>query len=139
LDPPYNCRVLRRKRLPADLAGAGSAFSATLRLVEAAKEAIALAMPTSRAPGRPLGEALFAFEENLRDAEPVMDAWWHPAVASEWDRCRDGLQESLRLAEELRLEAPELSFDQMAFTIQDLMAPLEPFEDAALRFHGLRA
>jgi hypothetical protein len=130
--------VRRRKRLPDDLAGAGAAFGATLRLVEAAKEAIALGMPTSRAPGRPLGEALFAFEENLREAEPLMDGWWHPAVAGEWDRCHDAIGEALRRAEELRLEAPELSFDQMAFTIQDLIAPLDPFEDAALRFHALR-
>ncbi|MDP9342582.1 MAG: hypothetical protein M3Q23_10935 [Actinomycetota bacterium] len=131
--------MIRRKRLPEDLAEAGAGFTVTLRLVEAAKEAITLGLPTSRAPGRPLGEALFAFEEDLRESEGLMDTWWHPALASEWDRCRDGVREALRRAEELRLAAPELSFDQMAFTIQDLMAPLEPFEDAALRFHALRA
>ncbi len=131
--------VLRRKRLPGDLAGPGAAFAATLRLVEAAKEAMAMGMPTSRAPGRPLGEALFAFEEDLRQSEQLMDGWWHPAVAPQWDRCRDGVREALRRAEELRLAAPDLSFDQTAFTIQDLIAPLDPFEEAALRFHGLRA
>jgi hypothetical protein len=131
--------VVRRKRLPDDLAGAGAAFAATLRLVEAAKEAMAMGLPTSRAPGRPLGEALFAFEEELRESEGLMDSWWHPAVASEWDRCRDAIREALRRAEELRLAAPELTFDQMAFTIQDLIAPLDPFEDTALRFHALRS
>jgi len=130
--------VLRRKRLPDDLAGAGSSFAAALRLVEAAKEAIATGMPTSRAPGRPLGEALFAFEEGLQESEQLMDGWWHPAVAAEWDRCREAVREALRRAEELRLAAPELSFDQTAFTIQDLIAPLDPFEDAAQRFHALR-
>src|SRR5713226_8485258 len=123
--------VLRRKRLPDDLAESAAGFTATLRLVEAAKEAIAMALPTSRAPGRPLGEGLFEFEEDLRETEGLLDGWWHPAVAAEWDRCRDGIREALRRAEELRLAAPELSFDQMAFTIQDLIAPLEPFEDAS--------
>jgi hypothetical protein len=131
--------VIRRKRLPDDLAEPGAAFTATLGLVEAAKEALAKGLPTSRAPGSPLGEALFAFEENLRESEGPMDAWWHPAVAAEWDRCREGLREALRRAEDLRLAAPQLSFDQMAFTIQDLIAPLEPFEEAALRFHSLRS
>ncbi len=134
----YNARVLRRKRLPDDLAESGEGFAFTLRLVESAKESIATALPTSRTPGRALGEALFAFEEDLRDAGGTIDGWWHPAVASEWEPCRDGILESLRRAERLRLDAPELSFDQMAFTIQDLIAPLEPFEDAAVVFRALR-
>ena len=68
-----------------------------------------------------------------------MDAWRHPAVASEWDACHAGIEEALHRAERLRLEAPELSFDQLAFTVQDLIAPMEPFEAAALAFRRLEA
>jgi hypothetical protein len=130
--------MLRRRRLPSDLAPAQVAFQGVLRLVERAKEAVVDAMPRARAPGRVLGEALFELEEALREAQGAMDGWWHPAVAAEWDECSKGLRESLRRAEELRLEAPELSFDAMAFTVQDLISPLEPFEAAALRLRSLR-
>jgi hypothetical protein len=115
------------------------AFEATLRPVEQAKEAVVDALPRARNPGRPLADAILEFEERLREGAASMDGWWHPSVAERWDQCRRGIDEALRGAERLRLEAPELSFDQLSFTLQDLIAPLEPFEGAAREFRALHS
>jgi len=96
------------------------------------------AVPRARAPGRPLAEALLQFEESLRLAADGMAAWRRPELEQEWSDCRGGVERALRAAERLRLAAPEMSFDQLAFTVQDLIAPLEPFQAAAHRFHALR-
>lgn len=127
---------MRRRRPPSELDPVRGAFEAVLRLVEEAKEALVDAMPRARAPGRPLADALLDFEEGLREASARMGGWRHEAVAEEWDRCSAGLRGALRRAEELRLGAPDLTFDALAFTVQDLMSPLEPFEAAADRFRA---
>ena len=112
-------------------------FEATLRLVERAKEAVVDAVPRARNPGRPLADSLLEFEERVREAGASMDSWWHPSVAERWDECRKGIDQALGMAERLRLDAPELSFDQLTFTVQDLIAPLEPFEAAVEAFRLL--
>jgi hypothetical protein len=114
------------------------AFGTTLGLVETAKEAVVDAVPRARNPGRPLAEAILEFEEGLREAAGLMETWWHPSLSDRWDECGQGIAEALSRAEQLRLDAPEMSFDQLAFTVQDLIAPLEPFEAAAETFRTLR-
>jgi hypothetical protein len=128
--------MLRRRRVPADLAPAAPGFEATLRLVEKAKEAVVDAVPRARTPGRPLADAVLEFEESLREASASMDSWRHPPLAERWDECRHGIDEALGRAERLRLDAPELSFDQLTFTVQDLIAPLDPFESAVETFRA---
>jgi hypothetical protein len=128
--------VRRRSRVPPELARAAGGFESTLQLVERAKEAVVDAVPRARSP---LAEALLEFEESLRQAIPFMAAWWHPVLDGPWEACRQGIEEALRRAEDLRLEAPELSFDELTFTIQDLIAPLEPFSVAAEAFRDLHA
>jgi len=49
--------MLKRKRIPAELEEAHAAFEAALAHVERAKEGLVSAVPTARAPGRPLAEA----------------------------------------------------------------------------------
>jgi len=92
------------------------------------------AVPRARTPGRPLADAVLEFEECLHEAVVGMDAWRHPSVADQWEACRRALSGALAGAERLRMEAPEMSFDQLAFTMQDVIAPLEPFEAAAAAF-----
>jgi hypothetical protein len=113
-------------------------FAAVLDGVERAKGAIVSAVPAARAPGHPLADALFSFEAGLRRAAGGMDAWRSDAVSEEWAACRDGLGESLRRAERLRLEAPELEFEALIATVADLIAPLEAFEQADERLRELR-
>lgn len=109
-------------------------FHRVVEEVERAKEAVVQAVPPSaRLPGRPLAEALMEFEAALRDAERAMSGWLRREVAAEWEACRDGLAESLRLAEDLRLAAPALDFEGLVGVVADLIAPLEAFERAADR------
>jgi hypothetical protein len=128
----------RRKRLTPDLASVAGRFEDVVRVVEAAKESVVSSLPRARTPGRPLAEALVEFEDGLREAAEKMPAWREPALQAEWEACRAGLREALALAEHLRLDAPEMGFDQQAFTIQDLIAPLDAFGMAAERLRSLR-
>jgi hypothetical protein len=130
--------VLRRKRLPNHLEPVHEAFVRALEAVEEAKRAVVEAMPTSRLPGRPLPDAILEFEDHLREAAAGMDAWRAEEVEHDWERCREGVDLGLALAERVRTDPPALSFDGTAFLIQDLIAPLEPFEEAAERFRALR-
>jgi hypothetical protein len=66
-----------------------------------------------------------------------MSGWRRPELDPEWEACAAALEAALRGAELLRLEAPELSFEQMAFMIQDLIAPLEAFDAAAERVRSV--
>jgi hypothetical protein len=116
---------------------AAEPFAETLRVVEDAKEAVVRALPTARRPGRPLAEALADFEDGLHQALALMAAWRRPRVEREWEACHSGLRAALRGAERLRVEAPDLSFDQLAFMIQDLIATLEAFEPAAERVRSV--
>ncbi|MCA1727166.1 MAG: hypothetical protein LC722_05820 [Actinobacteria bacterium] len=129
---------MRRRRLAPELEEVRGAFDRAVGPVEEAKEAAVSAMPTARLPGRPLADALMGFEDALEEARSRMPGWRHQALEEEWSRCSDALAEALRMAERLRLEAPHLGFDAMAFALQDLIAPLEAFEEAALRFRSLR-
>jgi len=132
--------VFRRKRLPQELRARHDAFREVVRRVERAKDELTAAVPTVRLPGRPLAEALLAFEEELRQAERGMPAWRHPAVAEVWERCRSALAEVRAAAERLRMEAPDPGgFEGLVGLVDDLLAPLEAFEEASVRFLDLRA
>lgn len=131
--------MLRRKRLPPTLAPRFDAFLVVVERVERAKQSLTEAMPTTRLPGRPLPDALSEFEELLRRARSGMDGWRDEAVQDAWDRARQGLDEAIRVAETLRLEAPRLGgFEGLIGAIGDLIAPLEAFQGAAERFRALR-
>ena len=130
--------MLRRRKLPPELASAHEAFEAALARVEEAKQAVVQAMPSARLPGRPLPDALLEFEDGLREASSRMPGWRAAEVEDVWDRCEEGIGRGLALAERIRTEPPAITFDGMAFLIQDLIATLEPFEDAAERFRSLR-
>ena len=95
------------------------------------------AVPSARAPGRPLADAVFEFEARLASAESAMDAWRNESVALEWEACRAGIAEARSRGERLRLDAPELGFESLLGTIQELIDPLEVFEEAAARMREL--
>jgi hypothetical protein len=67
-----------------------------------------------------------------------MSAWRVGRVVPEWAACAAAVEESLGLAESLRVRAPELGFEPLLAAVGDLMAPLEAFERAAERFRDLR-
>ena len=130
--------MLKRKRIPEELEDAHAAFESVLANVERAKERLVAAVPSSRMPGRPLGEALADYEDGLSAARAGMDGWRRPETEDEWSACSAGLDEAIALAERFRLETPDLPFDALMFALQDLMVPLEAFELAARGWRKLR-
>jgi len=130
--------VFRRRRIPPELDAPYAAFLGVLREVEAAKEALVSVVPMARRPGRPVADGLAEYERGLAAAGAAMPSWRADPVGEEWEACRAGLERAAELAERFRLEARELPFDTLMFTLQDLMAPLEVFEETATRFRRLR-
>jgi hypothetical protein len=131
--------TLRRRRLPERLRGPARIFDDLVPVLERAKAALTDAVPGTRMPGRPLAEALWAFESGLREVEGGMDAWRAPEVDTEWLAARAGLDSSLGLAERLRIgDAEPRGFEELIGVVGDLLAPLEAFGAAAARFRELR-
>jgi hypothetical protein len=131
--------MFRRRRLPEELREVEAAFSEVLDEVEPAKAALTQCMPSTRAPGRALPDALAEFGEHLERARVMMPAWRRPETEQVWTACDAGLEEALDRARRLREEAPELGgFEGLLGTIGGLMDPLQPFEAAARRFRALR-
>jgi hypothetical protein len=131
---------LRRRRLPPELEPAFAAFGAVVERVEAAKGALTEAVPSTRHPGRPLPDALLAFEAALREGAARMDAWRVPALEAPWRRCAEGIEIALERAERLRLEAPDLGgFEGLIGLVGDLLSTLDAFEAALEAFRALRA
>lgn len=131
--------MFRRRRLAPDLEGPLSGLRAVVSQIDEAKDGMTATVPTTRLPGRPLADALSELEEHLGRAGALMESWRHPALEDAWRACRDGLDESLRRAAELRSEAPDLGgFEGLIWAIDRVLAPLDVFEDAAGRFRTLR-
>jgi hypothetical protein len=122
-------RPIRHPALPA--------FEVVVERVEAGKRELVAAVPSPRGvPDRPLAEALIGFEEGLRQAEILMDAWHAPDLEDAWRSCRDALGEARRRAERLRLEAPAVDYEGLVAVLGELMAPLEAFADVDDRITG---
>ena len=131
--------TLRRKRLPEELRAPARAFDDLVAVLERAKAALTEAVPGTRMPGRALGEALWAFETDLREVRDAMDGWRVRETEAEWAAASVGLDESLGLAHRLRTEGSEPDgFEGLIGVVGDLLAPLEAFEPAAARFRELR-
>jgi hypothetical protein len=123
-----------RRRPPRPSYPALPAFGEVVELVEAAKRELVAAVPSPRGvPARSPADALLAFEQGLRDAEARMEGWRGSDVEDAWRACRDGLGESLRRADRLRLDPPVLDYESLVTVLGDLLAPLEAFEEAERR------
>ena len=132
--------ILRRKRLPEELAPAYATFLVVLDEVEPAKAALSSVMPTTRMPGRPLTDAVLEFEERLGRASIRMPGWRAAELENEWSACEAGVSEALARARRLREEAPDLGgFEGLIWAVGELLGPLEPFEAADRRFRELGA
>jgi len=131
--------VLRRRRLPEHLREAYLAFEALVPPLERAKAALTESVPGTRLPGRPLAESLLEFEDGLRVVAAGMNGWRAHQVEDVWLLTSSGLDDARRLAERIRVEAPEPDgFEGLIGLIGDLLAPLEAFALAEDRFRELR-
>ncbi len=103
-------------------------FDRALHRVETAKRELLIAVPSPRGvPGRPIAEALIAFEERLREAGEILPAA-HPAR----DNFRDAIAEALRRAERVRLDAPALDYEGLVTVLADLIEPLDALAEEPL-------
>ena len=108
----------------------------TIDMVERAKVALVAAVPSPRGVvNRSLAEAVLAFEDGLRRAETEMKRW---PRGSDHVRpiCEAAIEESLRRAERLRLEAPALDAEGLITVLGDLIAPLDTFSEAERTFRA---
>lgn len=95
--------------------------------METAKRELLTAAPSPRGvPGRSLAEALLAFEEGLRGAAPLLQT---PNATSLLTTCAAAIEEALRRAERLRLEAPMFDHEGLLSVLADLIEPLDAFAE----------
>ena len=130
---------LRRRRRSPEIASALASFRAVSGEVDRARRALTEATPTTRVPGRPLPDVLLEFEDGLRAASKEMEAWRIGGVEDEWRACSAAIADALALAERLRIEAPPLvGYEALVGALGDLLATLDPFEDAAQALRSRR-
>jgi hypothetical protein len=132
--------IFRKKRLPDDLRPAHDAFERVLEVLEPAKVAITDVLPGTRMPGRPLHDALAAYQEGLEHASDLMPGWRHPDLEDVWRACEEGLGRALALTHRARDEGVEpVGFEGMLGLVEELLDPLDPFVQAEERFRRLRS
>jgi hypothetical protein len=124
------------RRRPVLAPEAVRALRRCIAVVDRGKDALTSAVPGPRRPGRQVAEALLDFERALGQARSVMPGWRVPETQERWRSCSEALQESARMAERLRLEAPALDFESLVMVLKDLIEPLEVFEEAARLLRG---
>ena len=124
-------RFLRRRKDADDPIRKG--FGRVASSVDHAQRSLIAAVPTSRDPGIPLGDAIAHFLAGLNDAEAAMQTWKDDSVAHEWTKCSDALGAARAAAEKLKNLNIELTFEQLNAQIGDVLYPLEAFVDAESR------
>lgn len=129
----------RRRSIRSGLEIPFRAFAEAAGGVEAAKRAALLAIPSSRGPVVALADALLGFREGLDVADSAMPGWRVAETEEVWDRCAAALEAARRAEEALRLGGGAFSHEALLATLGDLIATLDPFEEAARRFKELRA
>jgi hypothetical protein len=127
--PPVDERARRLGPSPE----AERAFGAAVRNVDRAKQSLLGAVPRGRGPGVPVAEAVAAFEEGLRAARGALDRWPPAAAEEQRGACRAALEESLRRAEALRLEATPQGYEELYALLGHVLDPLDAFGDVAPR------
>jgi hypothetical protein len=129
--------MIRRRRMPPELATAYDAFLAVLEELEPAKAALTEVLPGTRSPGRPLPDALAVFEAGLTRADARMPGWRIDALAPQWDACSVGIRTCLAGAASAEGADPA-GFESLLWLVEALLDPLDPFVDAERAFLDLR-
>jgi hypothetical protein len=103
-------------------------LAAVIAAVEEAKRELLTALPSPRGiPARQVADALIAFEGHLRIAADTIRAW--PPMAARREVLAPAIEEALRRAERLRMEAPPLDYEALVAVLADLIEPLDAFAE----------
>ncbi len=131
----------RRKRSPTDPPPEASqailALAGATRSADRAKEALLAAVPHGRGPGAPVAESLAAFEEHLALARRSLAEWPRATAEPERRAASAAIDESLRRAEGLRLNASPEGYDQLYALLGDALDPLDALGDVAERLEEM--
>jgi hypothetical protein len=123
--------LFRRRRADAELTAAREAFRRCAAELDSAQRALLSAVPTARAKGIPLDEAIDGYLAGLDRLEAQMPGWRIEQTEDAWKDCFRVLAESR--AEVLRVkEKPPKGFEALNAKLGDVIAPLEQFAYAAL-------
>jgi hypothetical protein len=117
----------REARLSPDEA---RALRSAIDAVDRGKDSLTSAVPGPRTPGRAVPDALLEFEDALAEVRSLMPGWRRSETEVTWLGCADAIEESARMAERLRLDAPALDFESLVMVLKDLIASLEAFDEA---------
>lgn len=131
--------MLRRRPDPA-LAKAHEAFLRCAEQVDLGQRAMLRCVPSSaRSLALPPAVGAETLRLSLADARAVMDDWYDPAVAPQWDACRSAIAETLGLLDETleRLVATD-ELEVALAAVQRLLDPLHAFVDAEEAFRRAR-
>jgi hypothetical protein len=121
--------VFKRRAQDPELAAARETFNAVADRIDVAQRALLAAIPTARDPGVPIAQALKAFGAALDDASVAMEGWRDARRNEHRDRCASALKEARDQAEQLRLHAGDLDFEQLNARVGDVLYPLETFAE----------
>jgi hypothetical protein len=110
-----------------------AAFGSAARWVDRGKDALLAAVPHGRGPRVPVAEALAAFEDDLREAREALDGWPGTSASAERDACRGAVEESLRRAAALRLEATPQGYEELYSLLGHALDSLDVFAEVAGR------
>jgi hypothetical protein len=102
--------------------------TAVVAAVEEAKRELLTAVPSPRGiPARQIADALLGFEERLREASEIIRAG-DPSSGTRQAHVV-AIEEALRRAERLRLDAPALDYEALVAILADLIEPLDVFAE----------
>jgi hypothetical protein len=131
---------LRKRRSSSepdpDVLDALDAFRVAATLVGKAKGALLMAVPGRRGSGTPLAEALAAFEEHLHAARRSIGRWTPNAAETERRKTLEAIEEALRRAEGLRLNASPQGYQELYALLGETLDPLDALSEVAERLGG---
>jgi len=122
-------RLFRRRRDDPASDALRSSFDPVASEVAAAQRSLLAAVPTSRDPGVPLGQALSAFGAHLSAARAALERWEAPADSIQRAACAESLERARSEADALRLDEGPLDFERLNARIGDVLHHLEEIGD----------
>jgi len=128
--------LFRRRKRDPKLDEARDAFRKVASELDAAQRTLLAAVPTARASGVSLADAVQGYLDGLERLESHMLGWRIPSTEESWQKCAQAIAESGTLARGLASQPEGLEFEALNARLGEVIAPLEEFAYAALSLRG---